>query len=77
MVKARIERDDDGTHRVFAQRAKYKHWFELGRHKPTDSAFNVALADNAVSWADVVIRHDVLFPKLPVANNDEKENGKD
>lgn len=65
MVKARIERDDSWTHRIFVQRAKFKHWFELGAHKPTDSAFNIALADHTVKWADEVIRHDILFQKLP------------
>ena len=71
MVKARIERDDNGTHRVFVQRAKFKHWFELGTHKPTDAAFNIALADHTVKWADDVIRHDVLFSKLPKADKDD------
>lgn len=71
MVKARIERDDNGTHRVFVQRAKFKHWFELGTHKPTDAAFNIALADCTVKWADEVIRHDVLFHKFPKADKDD------
>lgn len=77
MVKARIERDDDGTHRIFVQRAKFKHWFELGVHKPTDAKFSSALAGHKVVWSDEVIRHDILFPKLPRAEKDEKQNGQD
>ena len=35
---------------IFVQRAKYKHWFQLGHHKPTDSAFHEALLNNDVMW---------------------------
>lgn len=61
MVKARIEKDSKGTHRTFVQRGKFKHWFELGSHKPTDNAFDAALLDNKVQWHQVVIKHDCLF----------------
>lgn len=61
MLKARIERDDHGTHRVFVQRAKFKHWFELGAHKPTDAEFEKALAEGSVQWATSIHRHDILF----------------
>lgn len=36
MVKARLERDANGSHRIFVQRAKFKHWFELGKHRLAD-----------------------------------------
>ena len=64
MIKARIERDDHGTHRVYVHRAKFKHWFELGSHKPTDDAFGKALEDSSVQWQPRIVRHDVLFEKL-------------
>ena len=49
-VDAYIARDAHGVCRVFAKRAKYKHWFELGRHAPTDAAFERAFAAGTVYW---------------------------
>ncbi len=49
-VIAYIARDPVGVCRVFVKRAKYKHWFELGQHKETDTAFERALADGSVQW---------------------------
>lgn len=61
MVKARIERDANGVHRIFIQRNKFKHWFELGKHHPTDSAFDKALEEKNVQWPSSVSKHDCLF----------------
>lgn len=63
-MKVRIERDDLGVHRIFAQRAKFKHWFELGAHKPTDKAFAVCLRDGTIQWPNRIERHDILFKNL-------------
>ncbi|MBQ7750298.1 MAG: hypothetical protein IJR77_03635 [Bacteroidales bacterium] len=64
MTKARIERDDNGVHRVFVQRGKFKHWFELGAHKPTDVAFAQALAEDKIEWHKTIVRTDILFTKI-------------
>ena len=49
-VNAHIVRDPNGVCRVMVKRAKYKHWFELGRHAPTDAAFERAFAAGTVCW---------------------------
>ncbi len=41
-VDAYIARDPNGIFRVMVKRAKYKHWFQLGRHAATDAAFEQA-----------------------------------
>lgn len=64
MVKARIEKDSNGIHRTFVQRAKFKHWFELGSHTPTDKSFEKALSDNTVQWQRGIVEHDCLFRNL-------------
>lgn len=61
MVEAYIIRDPDGTHRIFVKRAKYKHWFELGRHKETDIAFERALESGAISWKNKVVDRLSIF----------------
>ena len=43
-VDAYIARDPNWICRVMVKRAKFKHWFELGQHGPTDAAFEQALA---------------------------------
>lgn len=66
MVKARFEKDSNGTHRVFVQRAKFKHWFELGRHSPTDISFQRVLHEKGISgidWVPDIIDHNSLFQK--------------
>ncbi len=60
-VNASIVRDPSGACRVFCQRAKYKHWFELGRHRPTDIAFERALADGSVCWKPEIADKSKLF----------------
>ena len=60
-VNASIVRDPSGVCRVFCQRAKYKHWFELGRHRPTDIAFERALADGSVCWKSEIADKSKLF----------------
>lgn len=60
-VLAYISRDAAGTHRVFCKRAKYKWWFELGRHKETDIAFQRALAEGKVRWKEQIQDSTQLF----------------
>ena len=63
-VIAHIARDANGVCRVFAKRAKYKHWFELGRHAATDAAFEQALAAGTVRWETKIV--DPTFLKKPL-----------
>lgn len=49
-VKARIHKESDGGCRIECQRAKFKHWFALGCHAETDTAFAIALRAGAVEW---------------------------
>lgn len=60
-VDAYIARDANGVCRVFAKRAKYKHWFELGRHAATDAAFEQALAAETVRWQPKIVDPGQLF----------------
>jgi len=62
-MKARIERDVTGVFRIFCKRDKYKHWFELGKHKPTDMAFSKALKDGSIVWESCIIDRMQLFLK--------------
>lgn len=61
MVNAYIARDPMGVHRIFVQRAKYKHWFELGLHAETDAAFARALEDENVHWSGKIKDETQLF----------------
>lgn len=49
-VDAYIARDPSGLCRIFVKRAKHKWWFELGKHGPTDRAFEHSLAFGTVQW---------------------------
>ena len=60
-VDAYIMRDADGKCRIMVKRAKYKHWFELGRHAETDAAFEQALADGSVRWNPRIVDLSRLF----------------
>ena len=60
-VNAYIARDPSGACRVFVKRAKYKHWFELGRHRETDVAFERALAVGSVAWKTGIVDRTKLF----------------
>lgn len=60
-VDAYIARDPNGICRVMVKRAKYKHWFELGQHGPTDAAFEQALASGRVRWNDRILDKTKLF----------------
>ena len=62
-VDAYIARDANGVCRVYCKRAKYKHWFELGRHADTDAAFEQALAAGLVCWESRIIDPGKLFWK--------------
>ena len=63
MVKARLEKDANGVHRVFVQRAKYKHWFELGKHKDSTNLFYQAYNLGSLQWEKDVLDHNSLFEK--------------
>ena len=63
-VNAYIARDPNGICRVMVKRAKYKHWFELGQHGPTDAAFEQALAAGTVRWNPVIEDKTKLFCKI-------------
>ena len=60
-VNAYIARDANGICRVYCKRAKYKHWFELGRHADTDAAFEQALATGSVCWNTGIVDRTKLF----------------
>ena len=60
-VNAYIARDPSGVCRVFVKRSKYKHWFELGKHRETDVAFERALAVGSVAWKPGIIDRAQLF----------------
>ena len=63
-VDAYIARDPNGICRVMVKRAKYKHWFELGQHGPTDAAFEQALAAGTVRWNPAIEDKTKLFRKI-------------
>ncbi len=58
-VRARIRLLPSG-YAVEVKRAKYKHWFTLGAHHQTDSAFRKALADGTVEWKDRIIENELF-----------------
>lgn len=60
-VDAYIARDPSGVCRVMVKRSKYKHWFELGRHRETDVAFERALAVGSVAWKPAIVDRTQLF----------------
>lgn len=63
-VNAYITRDPNGVCRVMVKRAKFKHWFELGIHGPTDAAFEQALASGQVRWRPAIEDRTQLFRKI-------------
>jgi len=63
-VDAYISREPNGICRVMVKRGKYKHWFELGKHRPTDAAFERALADGAIIWRGQIVDKTKIFQKL-------------
>lgn len=46
MLKVRIYLRAWIAPKVIIQRAKYKHWFHYGEHKPTDLALKEAIEKN-------------------------------
>lgn len=60
-LHAYIARDARGVCRIYCKRAKYKHWFELGRHADTDAAFEQALAAGTVCWNPGIVDRSKLF----------------
>lgn len=64
LLCAKIARDSNGICRVMVKRAKFKHWFELGQHGPTDAAFEQALAAGTVRWNPVIEDKTKLFRKI-------------
>lgn len=63
-VRAFVARDPDRIHRIFCQRAKYKHWFELGRYADTDVAFERALAAGSIAWEPAIEDKMQIFRKI-------------
>ena len=63
-VDAYIARDPNGICRIMVKRAKFKHWFELGQHGPTDAAFEQALAAGTVRWNPAIEDKTKLFRKI-------------
>jgi len=61
MVRAKVVRNPGGGCRIFCQRAKYKHWFEVGGHNETDGVFEIALAKGEVRWDNRITGTDRLF----------------
>ena len=59
-VKARIRDDVQGAI-IEAQRGKYKHWFRIGLHPETDSAFKSALASGKLIWDREILGPRKLF----------------
>lgn len=62
-VDAQVVRDPVGVCRIYCKRAKYKHWFELGKHWETDIAFEAALEGNRVQWNPKIVDRTKLFLK--------------
>lgn len=60
-VNAYIARDPNGICRVMVKRAKFKHWFELGRHAETDAAFEQALDAGTICWKPGIVDRSKLF----------------
>ena len=60
-VKARVVKTQQGASRVECQRGKRKWWFEFGKHKETDTAFEQALAMGAVEWLPKIKDETKLF----------------
>ena len=46
---------------VECQRAKYKHWHQIGTHTETDIEFRRALGDGSVQWLRKVFESEFLF----------------
>lgn len=60
-VKARIRKWADWTVHVEAKRDKFKHWFELGQHRETDTTFEQALQAGTVDWTPKIVEPPRLF----------------
>jgi hypothetical protein len=60
-VKAYISRDEKGDCRIFCQRAKRKWWFELGKHRETDLAFEKSLAEGSLRLEPKILDSSKLF----------------
>lgn len=60
-VRAYIARVGNGTYRIFCQRAKRKWWFELGKHRETDVAFERALRQGTLSLEAEIVDATKLF----------------
>lgn len=60
-VEAKIVRDPAGVCRIFCQRAKFKWWFELGKHRETDKMFESALKSGTLHLRDEIEDGTKLF----------------
>ena len=69
MVKAVIYHYGElGVVTIRVQRAKYKHWFDLGAHRATDIAFSEALKTSSIEWE--------LFPPISIFYEKETRNNR-
>lgn len=57
MVKARII-ISGSRYRVEVQRDKFKHWFPLGSHTPSDNAFTKHYPD--ILWLPIINKDTLL-----------------
>lgn len=64
MVRTRLIVEDCKIKRFEVQRAKYKHWFQIGEHKDTDQAFTHAIVNGEkIEWPKEIITPNTLFNK--------------
>ena len=61
MVKARVRYKARVGYTVECQRAKYKHWHQIGTHTETDIEFRRALRDGSVQWLRKVFEPEFMF----------------
>lgn len=59
-IRAKIVQSNSG-YRIYCQRAKFKHWFEVGTHKETDTAFESAFRAGVLKWLPEIEDATKLF----------------
>ena len=74
-IKARlVTKPGSGEFRIEVQRAKFKHWHELGKHDETDRFFWRAYSLGAILWARDVRYEDEIFGKSADFSKKVKKN---
>ena len=63
MVRTRLIFSDDGKiERLEIQRAKFKHWFPIGKHRETNNALKKAImTGQAIEWPADIKTPNTLF----------------